>query len=65
MNGEENYCDQSLVSMKLSNGVVEIIDTIPFEELEFNGVKFKFGLGNENYFSVDQIQEWADKVYQN
>lgn len=63
MNGEEDYCDKSLVSMRLSNGVVEIIDTIPFEELEFNGVKFNFGLGNENYFSLDQIQKWADEVY--
>ncbi len=63
MNGEEGYCDKSLVSMKLSNGVVEIIDIIPFEEWEFNGVKFNFGLGNENYFSLDQIQKWADEVY--
>lgn len=63
MNGEENYCDRSLVTMKLFNGIVEFIDTIPFEELEFSGIKSRFKLGNENYFDLGQIQKWADNVY--
>ena len=63
MDGEEDYCNQSLVTMKLSNGEVEFIDTIPIDELEFNGIKCNFTMGNENYFDLSQIQKWADKVY--
>lgn len=63
MNGEENYCDTSLVTMKLADGQVEFIDTIPFGELEFNGIKSGFRIGSECYFGLDQIQKWADEVY--
>lgn len=63
MDGEEDDCDTSLVTMKLSDGKVEFIDTIPFEELEFNGVKWNAGTRNENYFDLSQIQKWADQVY--
>lgn len=63
MNGEEDYCDTSLVTMKLADGKVEFIDTIPFKELEFNGIKSGFRMGNECYFRLDQIQKWADEVY--
>lgn len=63
MNGEENYCDRSLVTMQLKNGQVEFIDTIPFEQLKFNGIKLSVRMDNENYFGLDQIQKWADEVY--
>lgn len=65
MNGEEGYCDTSLVTMKLANGNVEFIDTIPFEELKFSGIKCGFRIGNKCYFGLDQIQKWADEVYKN
>lgn len=65
MNGEEDFCDESLVTMQLKDGQVEFIDTIPFDKLEFNGIKFdvRMDVKNENYFGLDQIQKWADQVY--
>ena len=63
MDGEEGDSYTSLVTMQLKDGKVEFVDTIPFEQLEFNGIKFGFKLGNENYFGLDQIQKWADEVY--
>ncbi len=65
MNGEEDYCDTSLVTMKLSDGKVEFIDTIPFDKLKINGIKYEFRIGNECYFGLDQIQKWADEIYRN
>lgn len=62
-NGEEDYCDTSLVTMKLINGKVEFIDTIPFEKLEFNGIKDGFRPGKRGCIGLDQIQKWADTVY--
>ena len=64
MDGEEGETYRSLVSMKLSNGEVEFIDTIPYKQLEFNGVKNHFNFyRKENYFELSQIQKWADEVY--
>lgn len=61
MNGEEDYCDQSLVTMKLSNGLTEFLDTIPIEQLEFNGIQCNFTMGKENYFDLLQIQKWQTR----
>lgn len=66
MNAEE--CEEgreSLVSMKLDNGEVSFIDTIPFKELEFNGIPLGFRMGQEKYFKLDDLQKWADKIYGN
>lgn len=60
MDGEEDYCTNSLVTIKVSNGEVDFCDTIPYEKLEFNGVKFNLS-GCENYYPLTKIQEWADK----
>jgi len=64
MDGEECETYTSLVSMKLENGEVSFIDTIPFKELQFNGVKPIFNYNRrENYFGLNQIQKWANQVY--
>lgn len=64
MNGEEDYCTESLVTMRLENGKVEFLDPISYNDLEFNGIKGSFGSNrSENYFGLDQIQKWADEVY--
>lgn len=62
-NGEEDFCDTSLVTMKLENGEVEFVDTIPFDQLEFNGITCDYRMRSENYFDLSQIQKWADEVY--
>lgn len=65
MNGEEDFATESLVTMKLENGEVSFIDTIPFKDLKFNGIKpiFRMNRNRENYFSLTQIQKMADQVY--
>ena len=67
MNGEEDYCDKSLVTIKVCNGEVEFIDTIPYEKLEFRGKKYDFNNSldtmSENYFSLDQLQKWYDEIF--
>lgn len=63
MNGEEDYCNTSLVTMKLADGKVEFVDTIPFDKLEFNGIKNEFRPDMRGCIGLDQIQEWANTVY--
>lgn len=53
MNGEEDYCTESLVTMRLENGKVEFLDPIPYKDLEFHGIKGFFGSSRrENYFGL-------------
>lgn len=64
MNKEESEPDiDSLVSMWLHDGEVEFIDTIPVKEIKITGITFGLRMGRENYFTLDQLQEMADKVY--
>lgn len=55
MDGERDYCNNSLVSMKVYNGIVYVIDTIPKEKLNCNIVPFKL-FAKENYFSIEEIK---------
>lgn len=64
MDGEEDYCSTSLVTMKLANGKVEFVDTISIDKLEFNGIKGGFRPNKRGCISLDQIQEWANTVYE-
>lgn len=58
---------QSLVTITLNHGKIDVIDPIPYEQLELNGTKFSNALSNflfcrkENYFKLDQLKKWADK----
>lgn len=58
---------QSLVTLILKDGQVNIVDPIPYEKLKLNGISFNdavFSFLNgrsENYFSLDQIQKWANE----
>lgn len=64
-NGEEDFCDKSLVTMYVHDGIVEFIDTIPFEKLTFHKIKIPRDLTNVKhmYFSLEQIQKWSDAVF--
>lgn len=68
MDGEEDCCKESLVTMSLKNGKVRFLKTIPYEKLKFNGIKsgyLSFFTRNECYFDLEQIHKWADQVYEN
>lgn len=56
MDGERDYCHNSLVSMKVSNGIVEFVDTIPKDSLNCNSVPLEF-FAKENYFTVDEMKK--------
>ena len=56
MNGERDYCHNSLVSMKVSNGIVEFVDTIPKDSLNCNSVPLEF-FAKENYFTIDEMKK--------
>lgn len=64
MNDEEFDATESLVSFKIKDGEVEVIDTIPIDELKYDRDReFVFNPGNENYFEITTIKKWADEVY--
>lgn len=64
MNDEEFDATESLVSFEVKNGEVNVIDTIPIDELQFDRErKFTFRPGHENYFDLETIKKWADEVY--
>lgn len=71
MNQEEcdNDISEPLVSMKLANGEVSIINTLSKEELHYekttNNSKRMISLGrsHETYFSLEQIQNWTDQIF--
>ena len=56
MDGERDYCHNSLVSMKVSNGIVEFVDTIPKDSLNCNSVPLEF-FAKENYFTIDEMKK--------
>lgn len=69
MDGEECEEDtKTLVSMQLKEGKVEILNPIPKDKLEENGISgfpdFEDFLNkSENYFSLQQLALWASEVY--
>lgn len=71
MSGESCADDaEPLVSMKVYNGEVTFIETLSLDDLKYEDTPdvsmnliFSSNKDYENYFDLDQIQKWADEVF--
>jgi len=64
MNNGEGEATKSIITLELRNGTVTCLEPIPFERLPIRGLKYGDHSSQcHTYFSLDQIQKWADQVY--
>ena len=64
MNNGEGEATESIITLELKNGVVTCLEPIPFERLPIRGIKYGDHSSQcHTCFSLDQIQKWADQVY--